>query len=84
MIGLLIDGRRLLKHFRCFDLLLTGLHNAEFECWPCVDPSLDRPSHISCNFSVLEEVLCLQMGWGGHLCSEMTPASVTVKCVHAS
>ena len=52
-----------MKHFRSFDLLLTGLHNAEFECWPHVDPSLDRPGHISSILDILEGVLCLRMGW---------------------
>ena len=71
-----------MKHFRCFDLLLTGLHNAEFECWPHVDPSLDRPSHIS--HILVFWIGCCVCGWDGHLYSEMTPASVTVKCVNAS
>ena len=71
-----------MKHFRCFDLLLTGLHNAELECWPHVDPSLDRPSHISC--ILVSWRGCCVCRWGGHLSSEMTPASVTVKYVHAS
>ena len=73
--------RLLLKHFRCFGSLLTGLHNAEFECWPHVDPSLDRPSHISC--ILVSWRGCCVCRWGGHLSSEMTPASVTVKCVYA-
>ena len=71
-----------MKHFRCFDLLLTGLRNAEFECWPYVDPSLDRPSLISC--LLVSSRGCCVCGWSGHLSSEMTPPSVMVKCVHAS
>ena len=71
-----------MKHFKCFDLLLTGLHKAEFECWPRVDPSWDRPSHISC--ILVSWRACRVCRWGGHLSSEITPASETVKCVHAS
>ena len=52
-----------MKHFRCFGLLLTCPHNAGLECWPHVDPWLDRTGHVLCIFDVLEWVLCLQMGW---------------------
>ena len=49
--------------FRMFRLLSKGLRDAGFERWPRVDPSSSRPSHFSWIFSVLEGVLCLQMGW---------------------
>ena len=44
--------------------MLTDLRNVGFECWPHVDPSLDRPGHISCIFApALPELLWLPTVW---------------------
>ena len=58
----------------------TGLCNVGFERWPHVEPSFTRPRHFHV-FSV-SWWECYACGWGGHLSEEMTPASVTVKCIH--
>ena len=51
-----------MKYFRCFDLLLTGLHNAGFERWPRVDLSSGRPGRFHV-FLISWRGCCVYMGW---------------------
>ena len=65
--------------FRMFCLLSTGLREAGFERWPRVDPR--RADQVIFHEFLVSWRGCCVCRWGGHLSSEMTPASGTVNWI---
>ena len=59
-----------MRHFEHFCLLMAGLCDVGFERWPCMDPL---------SAFLMSWRGCYTCRWGGHLSSEMIPASDTVK-----